>query len=165
MIFNTVVMLGTRSILMQTKINFQITNRQNLLDLIAGFIDELIQLFYWPKGFLWLQPRCYIELCNFYHIQKRSKNCFGYINEEIWRKLKNNDFKTKYICFPWCRWSGNSCNWARKTTPFWMQEIESVYKEYPIGHGISPQIFLLISKWLILKKKGSKIWNLFFLIQ
>jgi predicted esterase len=33
MIFNTVVMLGTRSILMQTKINFQITNRQNLLEI------------------------------------------------------------------------------------------------------------------------------------
>jgi predicted esterase len=33
MIFNTAVMLGTRSILMQTKINFQITNRQNLLEI------------------------------------------------------------------------------------------------------------------------------------
>jgi phospholipase/carboxylesterase len=43
MIFNTVVMLGTRSILMQTKINFQITGKaKSSRDLIAGFIDELI---------------------------------------------------------------------------------------------------------------------------
>jgi predicted esterase len=44
MIFNTAVMLGTRSILMQTKINFQIMNRQNLLEIFAGFIDELISI-------------------------------------------------------------------------------------------------------------------------
>jgi phospholipase/carboxylesterase len=27
-------------------------------------------------------------------------------------------------------------------------EIESTYKEYPIGHGISPQIFADFKNWL-----------------
>jgi phospholipase/carboxylesterase len=31
--------------------------------------------------------------------------------------------------------------WARKQHPFGRIRIESIYKEYPIGHGISPQIF------------------------
>jgi phospholipase/carboxylesterase len=35
--------------------------------------------------------------------------------------------------------------WARKQHPFGRIRIESIYKEYPIGHGISPH-FLLISK-------------------
>jgi phospholipase/carboxylesterase len=48
---NTVAMPGMPSILMQIKINFQIMNRPNLRDLIAGFIDELYpQLSIDPKA-------------------------------------------------------------------------------------------------------------------
>jgi hypothetical protein len=54
--------------------------------------------------------------------------------------------------------------WARKQHPFGRIRIESIYKEYPIGHGISPQI-LLISKLVVIQtKKRFQIWNLFFFL-
>jgi phospholipase/carboxylesterase len=40
-------------------------------------------------------------------------------------------------------------DWARKTKPFLDKlGIAAVYKEYPIGHGISPQIFTDFKNWL-----------------
>lgn len=40
--------------------------------------------------------------------------------------------------------------WARKTKPFLNQlGIENIYREYPIGHGISPQNFFDFKNWLL----------------
>ena len=40
--------------------------------------------------------------------------------------------------------------WARKTKPFLDQlGIENIYREYPIGHGISPQNFFDFKNWLL----------------
>lgn len=42
--------------------------------------------------------------------------------------------------------------WARKTKPFLDQlGIENIYREYPIGHGISPQNFFDFKNWLLNK--------------
>ena len=39
--------------------------------------------------------------------------------------------------------------WARKTDPILKNlAINSTYKEYPIGHGVSPQNFFDLKDWL-----------------
>lgn len=40
--------------------------------------------------------------------------------------------------------------WARKTKPMLDQlGVENVYKEYPIGHGVTPQTFYDFKNWLV----------------
>lgn len=42
--------------------------------------------------------------------------------------------------------------WARKTKPFLDSlGIQSVYKEYPVGHGVAPQNFYDFKNWLLEK--------------
>lgn len=41
-------------------------------------------------------------------------------------------------------------DWARKTKPFLDDlNIENVYEEYPVGHGVAPQNFYSFKEWLI----------------
>jgi phospholipase/carboxylesterase len=76
----------------------------------------------------------------------------GYANEDIMESnYQKNDFSQLRIFHS----HGTvdqviPIDWARKTKPFLEKlEIESVYKEYPIGHGISPQIFNDFKNWLL----------------
>jgi predicted esterase len=118
------------------------------------------------KWFLWLQPRCYLELCYCYHIQKKSIIALsGYINEEIIEEnYRNNDF-SKLNIFA-------SHGVVDQVIPVTGPEKQHLFgrrnriylQRIPIGHGISPD-FLLISKLVNIKKKRFQIWNLFFLIQ
>jgi phospholipase/carboxylesterase len=42
--------------------------------------------------------------------------------------------------------------WGRKSKPFLENlGIETTYKEYPIGHGVSPQNFYDFKNWLLEK--------------
>lgn len=75
----------------------------------------------------------------------------GYLNEDILKdNYTNNDFSELKI------FSSHGTvdqvipiTWAQKTKPFLNQlGINSVYKEYPIGHGISPQVFYDLKNWL-----------------
>jgi phospholipase/carboxylesterase len=75
----------------------------------------------------------------------------GYINEEIIEEnYRNNDFtKLKIFASHGVVDQVIPVSWARKTTPFLdALGIEFIYKEYPIGHGISPQIFADFKNWL-----------------
>jgi len=76
----------------------------------------------------------------------------GYANEDIMEpSYQKNDFSQLRIFHS----HGTAdqvipIDWARKTKPFLEKlEIASVYKEYPIGHGISPQIFNDFKNWLL----------------
>jgi phospholipase/carboxylesterase len=41
-------------------------------------------------------------------------------------------------------------DWARKTKPFFEEhDLEIVYKEYPVGHGVAPQNFFDFRDWMV----------------
>lgn len=74
----------------------------------------------------------------------------GYLNEDILKEnYQNNDFSNLKIFTS----HGTADQvipvaWAKKTKPFLDQlSINSVYKEYPIGHGISPPVFNDFIQW------------------
>jgi phospholipase/carboxylesterase len=75
----------------------------------------------------------------------------GYLNENILKEnYQNNDFSNLKIFI-----SHGTVDqvipvaWAKKTKPFLDQlSINSIYKEYPIGHGISPHVFGDFTSWL-----------------
>lgn len=127
-------------------------------DLIARFIDELtnnypidaknITLLGFSQGAILSYA---IALSH----PEKIKNVIalsGYANEDIMEaNYKKNDFSHLRIFHS----HGTvdqviPIDWARKTRPF-LDElgIASVYKEYPIGHGISPQIFNDFKNWLL----------------
>jgi phospholipase/carboxylesterase len=126
-------------------------------DLIAGFIDELILNYSIdPKAVSLLgfsQGAILSYAIALSHPEKINKviALSGYINDEIFEdNYKNNDLsKLSIFASHGVVDQVIPVNWARKTTPFLdALEIKSVYKEYPIGHGISPQIFADFKNWL-----------------
>ena len=75
----------------------------------------------------------------------------GYINDEIFEEnYKNNDFSNlKIFAAHGTVDQVIPVEWARKTKSFLTTlGIESVYNEYPIGHGVSPQVFKDFKNWL-----------------
>jgi phospholipase/carboxylesterase len=75
----------------------------------------------------------------------------GYVSDAIFEKdyLKNDLSKLKIFASHGTADQVIPVDWARKTKPFLDKlGIASVYKEYPIGHGISPQIFSDFKNWL-----------------
>jgi phospholipase/carboxylesterase len=85
---------------------------------------------------------------------KKIKNIIalsGYVSEPILMEgFENNDFSTLGIFAS----HGTvdqviPIEWARKSDAFLTQAgIANTYKEYPIGHGISPQVFFDFKNWL-----------------
>ncbi|HEY4616643.1 MAG TPA: alpha/beta hydrolase-fold protein [Flavobacterium sp.] len=126
-------------------------------DLIARFVDELainypidadnISLLGFSQGAILSYA---IALSH----PEKVKNVIalsGYANEDIMEEnFKKNDFSQLRIFHS----HGTvdqviPIDWARKTKPFLEKlGIASVYKEYPIGHGISPQVFNDFKTWL-----------------
>lgn len=126
-------------------------------DLIAGFIDELILNYPIDTKAVSLlgfsQGAILSYAIALSHPEKINKviALSGYINDEIFKdNYKNNDLsKLSIFASHGVVDQVIPVNWARKTTPFLdALEIKSVYKEYPIGHGISPQIFADFKNWL-----------------
>lgn len=76
----------------------------------------------------------------------------GYINLDInIANYQNNDFKNlKIFASHGTVDQVIPVEWARKTDPILKSlGINSTYKEYPIGHGVSPQNFFDLKEWLI----------------
>jgi phospholipase/carboxylesterase len=126
-------------------------------DLIAGFIDELILNYSIDAKAVSLlgfsQGAILSYAIALSHPEKISKviALSGYLNEEIIEEnYRNNDFsKLNIFASHGVVDQVIPVTWARKTTPFLdALGIESIYKEYPIGHGISPQIFADFKNWL-----------------
>ena len=75
----------------------------------------------------------------------------GYVNQGIIKDgFKDNDFsKLKFYCSHGSVDQVIPVDWARKTKPFLDQlEIENSYSEFPVGHGVAPQNFFELKKWL-----------------
>jgi phospholipase/carboxylesterase len=76
----------------------------------------------------------------------------GYLNTEIATEdyLKNNVSKVKFFVSHGVVDQVIPIDWARKTKPALENlGIDVVYKEYPIGHGVSPQNFHDFKDWLL----------------
>jgi phospholipase/carboxylesterase len=76
----------------------------------------------------------------------------GYLNTEIAIDdyLKNNVSKVKFFVSHGVVDQVIPIDWARKTKPALENlGIDVVYKEYPIGHGVSPQNFHDFKDWLL----------------
>lgn len=126
-------------------------------DLISNFIDELLANYAIDSNnvnLIGFSQGCilsYAVAVSYPEKIKRVVAMSGYFNAEIaTQNFKENDFRNLKIFA-----SHGSVDqvvpveWARKAEPTLKQlGIDIVYKEYPIGHGVSPQNFYDFKNWL-----------------
>lgn len=76
----------------------------------------------------------------------------GYIDENMLvESYHQNDFSSlRFFCSHGISDQVIPVQWARKTKVFLDKlKIENTYSEYPVGHGVSPQNFQDLKKWLL----------------
>jgi phospholipase/carboxylesterase len=126
-------------------------------DVIANFIDELIAAYPIDKqqvtliGFSQGTILSYAVALSYPKKVQRVVAISGYLNTEIaTENYGQNDFKNLTIFAS----HGTAdqvipIDWARKAKPALdALGIQTTYKEYPIGHGVSPQNFYDFRSWL-----------------
>ena len=126
-------------------------------DLIARFIDELIQTYPIDSKNVTLVGFSQGSILSYAialsHPEKVQKvvALSGYVSEPILEENHlTNDFSNLKIFHS----HGTvdqviPVEWARKTAPFLEKlGITSTYKEYPVGHGVAPQNFFDFKNWL-----------------
>ena len=127
-------------------------------DAILNFVDELIANYPIDKDNVVLAGFSQGAILSYAialsHPERISKviALSGYINDEIFREnYKNNDFsKLKIFHSHGTVDQVIPIDWARKSTPLLKQlNINATYKEYPVGHGVSPQNFYDFKNWLL----------------
>lgn len=127
-------------------------------DLVVKFIEELkvkfpidpsnITLIGFSQGSI----LSYSIALSYPKIVQRVGALSGYINLDInIANYQNNDFiNLKIFASHGTVDQVIPVEWARKTDPILKSlGISSTYKEYPIGHGVSPQNFFDLKEWLI----------------
>jgi phospholipase/carboxylesterase len=127
-------------------------------DVIAQFIDELIETYPIDTnditllGFSQGSILSYAVALSHPEKIKRVIALSGYVSEPILEEnYMNNDFSNLSIFAS----HGTvdqviPVEWARKTKPFLDNlGIQSIYREYPVGHGVAPQNFYDFKNWLI----------------
>ncbi|PRZ27872.1 alpha/beta hydrolase [Flavobacterium granuli] len=126
-------------------------------DLIARFLEELIANFPIDAndvtliGFSQGAILSYAVALSYPEKIKNVIALSGHISEPALDEnyLKNDLSKLKIFASHGTVDQVIPVDWARKTKPFLDKlGIDSIYKEYPIGHGISPQLFHDFKKWL-----------------
>ena len=127
-------------------------------DLIANFIDELIDNFPIDArnvtliGFSQGTILSYAVALSHPEKVQRVVAMSGYINPEI---LEDNYLKNSFSNLKVFASHGTAdqvipVEWGRKAKPFLENMgIETTYKEYPVGHGVSPQNFYDFKNWLL----------------
>jgi phospholipase/carboxylesterase len=127
-------------------------------DLIAQFIDELIQTYpIDPKnvtlvGFSQGSILSYAIALSHPDKVQRVVALSGYVSEPILEEnyLRNDLSKLKIFHSHGTADQVIPVEWARKTKPFLEKlGINSTYKEYPVGHGVAPQNFYDFKNWLL----------------
>ena len=126
-------------------------------DLVVRFIEELKVKFPIDSsnitliGFSQGSILSYSIALSYPNIVQRVGALSGYLNLDInSENYQNNDFSNLKIFTS----HGTvdqviPVEWARKTDPILKSlGINSTYKEYPIGHGVSPQNFFDLKDWL-----------------
>lgn len=126
-------------------------------DLIAGFIDELIQNYPIDTdkvtliGFSQGAILSYAVALSYPEKVQKVVAMSGYLNLEIVAEdyLKNNFNNLKIFASHGTVDQVIPVEWARKT-PAIVENlgINLTYKEYPIGHGVAPQNFYDFKNWL-----------------
>jgi len=129
-------------------------------DLVVKFLEELKLKFPIDSsnitlvGFSQGSILSYSIALSYPNIVQRVGALSGYLNLDITTEnYQNNDFSGLKI------FSSHGTvdqvipvEWARKTDPILKSlGINSTYKEYPIGHGVSPQNFYDLKSWLLEK--------------
>ncbi len=126
-------------------------------DLVANFIDDLIDKYPIDAqnvtliGFSQGCILSYAIALSYPEKIKRVVAMSGYLNPEMLHQdyLKNNLSNLKFFTSHGTVDQVVPVEWGRKAKPFLDNlGIENVYKEYPIGHGISPQNFFDFKEWL-----------------
>ena len=131
---------------------------RNSRDVIANFIDELVANYPIDANNVTLigfSQGCilsYAVALSYPEKIQRVVAMSGYFNTEIAKEgFENNDFSN--LTFFASHGSVDQVipvDWARKAKPLLDSlGIKYVYKEYPIGHGISPQNFYDFKTWLL----------------
>lgn len=126
-------------------------------DLIAGFIDELIQNYPIDKenvtliGFSQGTILSYAVGLSYPEKVQRIVALSGYLNEEIIKEnfQENNFSNLKMFISHGTVDQVIPVDWAKKA-PGILERlgIKTVYKEYPVGHGVAPQNFFDLKNWL-----------------
>jgi phospholipase/carboxylesterase len=130
---------------------------QSSRDLIATFIEELLAKYPIDAkkvtliGFSQGTILSYAVALSYPEKVQRVVAMSGYLNVDILTEnYAQNDFKNlKIFASHGTADQVIPVDWARKAKPILEQlGIESTYKEYPIGHGVSPQNFYDFKNWL-----------------
>jgi phospholipase/carboxylesterase len=130
---------------------------QSSRDLIATFIDELLVKYPIDAkkvtliGFSQGTILSYAVALSYPEKVQRVVAMSGYLNVDILTEnYAQNDFKNlKIFASHGTADQVIPVDWARKAKPILEQlGIETTYKEYPIGHGVSPQNFYDFKNWL-----------------
>ena len=126
-------------------------------DLIAGFIDELIDNYPIDAqkitliGFSQGAILSYVVALSYPEKVQKIVAMSGYLNLEIVADdyLKNSFNNLKIFASHGTADQVIPVEWARKT-PVIVEKlgINTTYKEYPIGHGVAPQNFYDFKNWL-----------------
>ena len=126
-------------------------------DLIANFIDELIAKYPIDAndvtliGFSQGSILSYAVGLSYPEKVQRIVAMSGYINADIFTEnyTENNFSKLSIFLSHGTVDQVIPVDWSRKVKPFLDQlSIKNIYKEYPIGHGVSPQNFYDFKNWL-----------------
>jgi phospholipase/carboxylesterase len=73
----------------------------------------------------------------------------GYINTDMAPKEISKEIKTEYYCSHGSVDQVLPVDWARRSKPFLDNlGFNSVYSEYPVGHGVAPQNFYSFKTWI-----------------
>jgi len=133
---------------------------RNSRDLIANFIDELIAIYPIDTenvtliGFSQGTILSYAVALSHPEKVQRVVAMSGYINQEILEEnyLKNSFTNLKIFSSNETADQVIPVEWGRKAKPFLENlGIKTTYKEYPLGHGVSPQNFYDFKNWLLEK--------------
>lgn len=129
-------------------------------DIVAGFIDELVSNYPIDAdnvtliGFSQGTILSYAVALSYPEKVQRVVAMSGYINPEILEKnyLKNSFSNLRIFTSHGTADQVIPVEWGRKAKPFLENlGINVTYKEYPIGHGVSPQNFYDFKNWLLEK--------------
>lgn len=73
----------------------------------------------------------------------------GYLNQELLPEKIEHQFNTDYYISHGTVDQVIPVDWARKASPYLSSlELNNVYSEYPVGHGVAPQNFFSFKKWI-----------------
>lgn len=127
-------------------------------ELIVSFIDELLAKYPIDPGHVTLigfsqgSILSYAVALSYPQKIQQVVAMSGYVNPEmaIQNYIQNDFSKLRIFASHGTADQVIPVDWARKAKPFLDNlKIENVYKEYPVGHGVSPQNFFDFRNWLI----------------